>query len=253
MCILAFAKNVVPGYPLILIGNRDEFYQRPTKEAAWWENGVLAGQDLEAKGTWLGLHRKGRFATLTNFRDINGIKTAAKSRGALPVDFLLGSESATSYTRKVAAHADEYNGFNLLTWENGEMIHFSNYERSINKVNDGIHVLSNALLDSKWYKTEQLKTSFSHLLDHGSVDADSFFELLADESKSPDEMLPSTGLSYEMEKQLSSICIRTPDYGTCCSTIVMINDQNEVTFVERLYPVGNRTAKTNQFQFKFGR
>ena len=251
MCILAFAKNVLPDYPLILIGNRDEFYHRPTKEAHWWENGILAGRDLEAGGTWLGLHKNGRFSTLTNYRDIAGIKSSAESRGELPVNFLLGDHALDSYASEIAGKAPNYNGFNLLTWEKGKMLHFSNYENTINSVKDGIHVLSNALLDSSWYKSDKLKADFSALIAENVTNPESFFDLLIDESKSPDELLPKTGLPYAKEKSLSAICIRTPDYGTCCSTIAMINHQNEVTFIERLYPVGKRESKTKTFHCNF--
>ena len=248
MCILAFAKNVVPEYPLILIGNRDEFFHRPTKPAYWWKNGILAGQDLEAGGTWLGISKKGKFATLTNYRDIPGIKTNARSRGELPVDFLIGNVTGEAYLNNLSKNAGAYNGFNLLTWKKGTMLHFSNQENSINEITDGIHVLSNALLDTPWYKTNQLKSSFENLLNKNPT-TEQYFDILRNESKAPDSQLPQTGLSYEMEKAISSICIRTSDYGTCCSTVLLVNKQNEVTFTERLFPVGDRKASTTTFKF----
>lgn len=259
MCILAFAKNVHPDYPLILIGNRDEFYRRPTAEASWWENGVLAGRDLEAGGTWLGMHSNGRFATLTNYRDIQGIKSSVRSRGELPLDFLTSTKDLNEYAESVSAKADQYNGFNLLLWEKGKMLHFSNYENTINEVEDGFHALSNALLDSPWYKTDLLLAGFRSLIETQTLEHEAFFDLLMDQSKAPNDRLPNTGLTTAMEKELSSICIRTPDYGTCSSTIIRINRQNEVSFHERVYAVGNSegdtesasTPKNNTFHFNF--
>lgn len=248
MCILAFAKNVIPEYPLILIGNRDEFFHRPTKSAFWWDNGILAGQDLEAGGTWLGINKQGKFATLTNYRDIPSIKSNVRSRGELTVDFLNGNNTGKTYMTDISKKADAYNGFNLLTWENGTMHHFSNYENKINEVSDGVHVFSNALLDTPWYKTNLLQNSFERLLTK-SPNAEQYFDILSDDSTAPDKQLPQTGLSYDLEKAISSICVRTSDYGTCCSTVLMVNQQNEVTFIERLFPVGDRKASTTTFQF----
>lgn len=248
MCIIALAKNVHPEYPLILIGNRDEFYMRPTMEAHWWNNDILAGKDLEAHGTWLGVSRNGKLATLTNYRDILGIRSDVKSRGALPVDFLVGTWTQQEYHFHISQQAQDYNGFNLLTWENGDMFHFSNYEHQINRVNDGIHVLSNALLDTPWFKSQLLREKFSNCL-HQKIAIDCLLEILNDATQSPEHLLPQTGLPYEREKAISSIYIESADYGTCCSTVVLINHKNEVTFVEKIYPVGNREATLNHFEF----
>jgi uncharacterized protein with NRDE domain len=249
MCILAFAKNVHPEYPFIMIGNRDEFYRRPTLPAHWWDDNLLAGKDLEAGGTWLGMSRDGKLATLTNYRDISGIKTDARTRGSLPLDFLTGDADQLKYHETISQKAEAFNGFNLLTWQNGEMYHFSNYENKINQIPDGVHSLSNALLNSSWPKTQLLAHRFEQSLSQG-IDINDWFELLTNEQKADDDQLPSTGLTIAREKAVSSICIRTPDYGTCSSTIVLINTKNEVTFVERNYSVGNRKAQTNTFKFK---
>jgi uncharacterized protein with NRDE domain len=249
MCIIAFAVNEHPDYPLILIGNRDEFYNRPTQEAHWWDSGILAGKDLEAGGTWLGINRSGRFAAVTNYRDIAAVKSQTKSRGALPVDFLESSADASQYLEKVDQESDLYNGFNLIAWEAGVMQHYSNYEHKINRIDKGVHVLSNALLDTKWPKTNLLQERFSTLISKDFTNED-LLEILQDEQKAPDEELPKTGLDRWMEKAVSSICIRTPEYGTCCSSILLVNRQKELTFIEHNYPVGDRKEAHNTFNFQ---
>ena len=93
MCLIAFAWKVHPEYSLLVGANRDEWHDRPTAPAAWWDDypQILAGRDLRAGGTWLGVSRSGRFAALTNFRDPSNRKSDAPSRGMLVRDFLLGT------------------------------------------------------------------------------------------------------------------------------------------------------------------
>ena len=248
MCIIAFAHQVHPEYPLILIGNRDEFYNRPTQEIHWWDEKILAGKDLEAGGTWLGFSKEGRFSIVTNYRDIAGIKQNARSRGDLPLNFIRGSDDMQAYVSEISEEENAYNGYNLLLWEKGEMVHYSNYESKINPIQPGVHALSNALLNTPWHKTERLKKGFENTID-GSFNVENLFSLLTDEVKADDKDLPSTGLPYEREKEISSICIRTKDYGTCSSTVVLVDKNREVTLIERIYSVGNRTEQENVFSW----
>ena len=81
MCLIFLALNQHPRYKLIVAGNRDEFYHRKTAPAEFWKDQptVLAGRDLEAMGTWLGITSSGRIAMLTNYRDPQNINPAAPS------------------------------------------------------------------------------------------------------------------------------------------------------------------------------
>lgn len=240
MCIIAFAYQSHPTYPLILIGNRDEFYSRPTQRMHWWDEELLAGKDLTAGGTWLGVTKAGKLATLTNYRDIPGIKSEAKSRGELPINYLKGGMDPHSFLIEVSGKSEEYNGFNLLLWENHQMFHFSNYEGKINEIAPGIHTLSNALLDTPWFKTEKLHAAFQQCVNNERIKEDMLFNTLLDQVQSPDERLPQTGLPLRREKDISSVFIKTVDYGTCSSTMVLVDHKNEITVVERSYNSHNQ-------------
>ncbi|MEO1255043.1 MAG: NRDE family protein, partial [Bacteroidota bacterium] len=149
MCLITFAYKAHPKYKFILAANRDEFYARPTAVAHWWEDhtDILGGRDLQARGTWMAIYKNGRFAAVTNYRDIKNIKSDALTRGDLPVNFMLSDYKPTDYSREVFGNGSKYNGFNLITLDE-EMVHVSNYDKQVNALDAGVYGLSNALLDT---------------------------------------------------------------------------------------------------------
>ncbi len=250
MCLIVFAYKTHPDYELILAANRDEFYQRPTSTADWWNDhpNLLAGRDLKAQGTWMGVDKKGRFSAVTNYRDLTNIRENARSRGDLPVSFLNGNEDGRSYVENISNHADQYNGFNLLTFD-GSMTHFSNYENKLNELSPGIYGLSNALLDTPWPKVEKAKMLFTEIV-RRNFHSEDLIGLMQDPVVATEEELPKTGLSLDMERAVSAMCIRTPNYGTCCTTILTVDKKGEVEFIEKSYPVGDRKDQSVSFNFK---
>lgn len=250
MCLIVFAINHHPDYPLILAGNRDEFFARPTTPAAQWQDhpALFGGRDVHAGGTWMALHQDGRIASVTNYRDLKNLKDDAKSRGELPVNYLLGSQSANAFLAKLHPEAQLFNGFNLLLYERKAMYHYSNYEGKINRVTDGVHGLSNALLDTPWPKVNRLKQAFTEAISSDFTHA-SLLDLMHDDELAPDEQLPDTGVGYDLEKMLSAICIRSEKYGTCSSSVITVSKSGEIAFTERTYPVGGRKAGEVEFRF----
>ena len=250
MCLITFAYKAHPKYRFILAANRDEFYARPTTAVNWWEDRseILGGRDLQALGTWMAMNKNGRFAAVTNFRDLQNINPVAQSRGDLPVNFLRENVSPDEYAKRVFEDGKKYNGFNLLVMSEG-MAHVSNYDESINSLQPGIYGLSNALLDTPWPKVVKSKKAFENLIQE-EFKTENLIEIMQDETTAPDEELPETGLDYDREKALSAMCIRTPDYGTCCSTAITIDHDGNVNFVEKSYPVGNRKEGTVSYDFK---
>ncbi|SNS49448.1 Uncharacterized conserved protein, contains NRDE domain [Ekhidna lutea] len=250
MCLITYAYKAHPKYKFILAANRDEFYARPTAVAHWWEDHpeILGGRDLEAKGTWMAIHKNGRFAAVTNFRDIQNIKSDAQSRGDLPVNFLLSKERPTTYSRDVFSSGDKYNGFNLITLDQ-ELAHVSNYDKQVNMIDPGVYGLSNALLDTPWPKVEKSKREFNTLIKQ-PFKLEQLIEMMQDTETAPDDQLPETGLDYDREKAVSAMCIKTPDYGTCCSTALTIDYEGNVSFMEKSYAVGNRKEDAVSFNFK---
>lgn len=251
MCLITFAYKAHPKYKLILVANRDEFYARPTAKAHWWEDHqeILGGRDLQAMGTWMAIHKNGSFAAVTNYRDVQNLKQKAKSRGELPVNFLLSEESSENYSKKVLSEGGYYNGFNLLTLRGDEMVYISNYADQIDVLNSGVYGLSNALLESPWYKVEKAKSDLKRMISE-DIDLNSLIAMMKNANTASDETLPQTGLSYDREKALSAMWIATPDYGTCSTSALTIDYDDNVVFIEKSYPVGERLDETVSFTFQ---
>ena len=253
MCLITFAFNAHPDYRFILTANRDEFYARPTSVAGWWEDHpqVFGGRDLHAMGTWMGIHKNGRFAAVTNYRDIKNTKSSTKTRGNLPTDFLLSTDSPEVYASKVQKKGHEYDGFNLIVFDE-EMAYAGNYSEDSCQLGFGIYGLSNALLDTPWPKVKKAKSAFEHLIQK-NFKLEDLIEMIDDSETAVDESLPNTGLDYDREKAFSAMRIRTPDYGTCCTTAVRIDYEGNVEFMEKSYPVGDRLENTVNCQFKIAK
>lgn len=240
MCVIFFAFETREDYPLVLAANRDEFYNRPAAAADYWEDppDIYAGRDLVGGGTWLGVSRSGRFAAVTNYRDTNAAPGTV-SRGALTADFLQGSGPAEEYLEGVKKRAGDFSGFNLIIGEiNGarrEVFHYSNRGSEIVKLQPGIYGLSNHLLNTPWPKVRSGLERFSELLAVGEIDREKIFGLLSDQALAADADLPNTGVGLEIERALSAIFIKTPVYGTRCSTLLTFDKDLQFDFEERVF------------------
>ncbi len=128
MCLILFALQKHPNYKLILAANRDEYYKRPSEPPHFWEDvpHLLAGRDLVAGGTWLGITRNGRIAAVTNYRDPASVKPNAPSRGKLVRDFLASDLDPASYVALIRNEEDRYNGFNLVLGDQDQITWYSN-------------------------------------------------------------------------------------------------------------------------------
>lgn len=239
MCLIVFAWQVVPGMPLVAAANRDEFYERPTEPAGWWQDHpeVYAGRDLRGGGTWMGVTRDGRFAAITNVRAPAEQRAGAPSRGMLVADYLTGDGSAREYLAGIEARAEAYNGFNLVLGDRETLLWFSNRgkhdPRNGQPLARGIYGLSNDLLDAPWPKVVRTKAQFSSLLCQGAPN-DAYFEMLSDTAQARDCRLPATGVSLELERTLSAVCIESPGYGTRSSTLVQLYTDGAPALRERI-------------------
>lgn len=252
MCLITFAYNQHSRYKLIVAANRDEDYQRPTRTAQFWNSrtDILAGKDLKAGGTWMGVTRSGRFAAITNYRDVNISKANPPSRGHLVLDFLKQKEQPNAYLRKVHAKADRYMGFNLLAGTINNLYYYSNQQGIIKQLTPGIYGLSNHLLDTPWPKVKRVKSRLSALIEQDRVSAQTLFDLLADDVEAPDNQLPETGIPKDIEKKVSPVFIKSDGYGTRCSTALLVNQDDEVLFTERRFKAGTmEIVDENSFEF----
>ena len=237
MCLIAIAWRAHPAYRLIVAANRDEYFGRPSAPADFWDDhrGVLAGRDLEAGGTWLGITLEGRFAALTNYRNPADKRTGVPSRGALVSDYLKGKAGPSGYVKEVQKAAMSYNGFSLLVGDTDSLWFLSNRGGEPLRVQPGVHGLSNHLLDTPWPKVERARAKLAKQLEE-PFDAAAAFELLSDTEHAPNAELPSTGVSVEMEERLSAIRILAAGgYGTRCSTVLCFMNDGRVEFHERGY------------------
>lgn len=251
MCLIFIGLNQHPKYKLVIAANRDEFYKRKTAPAHFWEDHphILGGRDLEAGGTWMGMSKQGKISMVTNYRDLRNLKEVAPSRGHLVSDFLLNGDQPHEYGEQVLAKGKAYNGFNLVFGWPDELLYYSNYSGNIQPLPNGIHGLSNHLLNTPWPKVERGKAKFSALLESKKLETQQLFELLYDENRATDDQLPDTGLSLERERVLSSMFIKSPDYGTRCSTVLLIDRDNHVHFTERVYDLNTFDYSQSEFDF----
>jgi uncharacterized protein with NRDE domain len=252
MCLILLAVRKHPKYKLILAANRDEYYERPSEPPHFWEDAphLLAGRDLVAAGTWLGITRKGRIAAVTNYRDPANVKPDAPSRGKLVSEFLLRDLDSLSYVDLVRREKDRYNGFNLILGNRDRISWYSNRSDKVTPLLPGVYGLSNHLLDTPWPKVLRAKALFEEIIRTGTqIPAESLFLLLKDHTMAPDDTLPRTGVPLEWERILSPIFITSPTYGTRSSSIVLIDKEDRITFMDRTFNSHPEPVSTAKFEF----
>ena len=253
MCLVLFAVESHPRYSLIVAANRDEFYDRPTTPAAFWPDApsVLAGRDLRAGGTWLGLDRRGRFSAVTNYRQGEREPPATRSRGRLVSDFLTAETPAARHIARVSSEASLYNGFNLIAGDARELYYFANREGHPRVLGPGVYGLSNHLLDTAWPKVSSAKRGLEALLAAPASElVAELLGLLSDRTRPADDLLPSTGVGLEWERLLSSAFITAPDYGTRSSTVLLVAPDDGVVFVEQTFGSGGIPGGLARFEFQ---
>jgi len=248
MCLIFLSYQQNPRYPLIILANRDEFYGRPTEQAAFWSgNNVLAGKDLVAGGTWLGITKRGSMAMITNYRDLANLNPNAPTRGKLVSDFLRGDLDAKRYLVGLDSSADFYNGYNIILGSLNDPWYYSNYQKKIYQLGSGLYGLSNELLDSPWPKVSKGKSALADLFMADGLNVNQLFEQMLNREEAPVDNLPDTGIGLTKEKALSPMFIKTKDYGTRCSTLITLDNTGKLYFEERTYHPDQTGANTVAF------
>ena len=250
MCLIALALRQVPGYPLVIAANRDEFHARPTQDAHWWPDkpDVLGGRDLQAGGTWLALGRDGRFATVTNFRDAQPPQPKHRSRGHLVSGFLDSDLSPEAYLATI--EEDAFSGFNLIVGTATEIAYLSNREDGMRALGPGVYGLSNALLDGPWHKVESSKHRLTELIEKGTVNESSLMRLMNDHGKAPIDDVEKGHLDLTTAHAISAPFIVLPDYGTRCTTVVLADETGNWNFTERRFDPAGKATGDSRFAFK---
>ncbi len=254
MCLIAFAWNAHPEYKLIVAANRDEWHDRSAAPAAWWHDHpqILAGRDLKAGGTWMGVTRSGRFAAVTNFRDPGDRKSTARSRGELVTAFLLGDETSVAFLTATKNVAHEYNGFNLIAGDGTSLACFGSVDGAIEILEPGVYALSNHTLNEPWPKVTMAKSALGAALQEKMPEDArqmAIFAILSDDTVAPDDALPNTGVGIEWERVLSPALIVTEKYGTRASTILSVTNRGDISFEEHTRTTDGAVSSGAKFKF----
>lgn len=221
MCLIVAAWRAHPDWRLIVAANRDEFHARPASPAAFWPDrpALLGGRDLEAKGTWMAVSRRGRFAAVTNYRGARE-PSAAESRGALVTRFLESDVPAKDYVGQVVERQASYSGYNLLACDGEELWWTSNRDSAPRRLDPGYYALGNLLLDSP----DVLP--------------------LRDRARELVEAAPSVETLFSLT---ASAQIVNEQYGTRCSTVCMLGEG--VRYAERTFSPDGAEGETRYFEF----
>lgn len=229
MCVAAVAWRVHPHWRLVAIANRDEYHDRPAAPLARWDNGLIAGRDLQAGGTWLGATPAGRFALVTNFRAPGFPLPGMASRGGLVTGWLEDASFGD-----VAA----MNPFHLIAADSEHALHLTNHPAAARSVlAPGIHGVSNGAFDQPWPKTRRLTGALAHWLEAGDDDLALLFAALADEGE-----LPAEPDSEGPEQPFSPVFIRNPVYGTRACSVVLIGHDGAGLIAERSFDAAGRAT-----------
>jgi len=253
MCILFFAIKQHPKYPVIICANRDEFHQRHTQAMHWWpkkehQNTILAGKDLQAGGTWLGLNKQARFSALTNFRQPHLIDKSKKSRGDLVLQALSQNDNEVTVQLQKSVH--DYNGFNLVFGQLNNLYCFDAVSQKQQSLTAGFHSLCNGALDDIWPKMALGQTKLAETIKaftNQSLSIDELFELMQDNQQAKTEHLPNTGLPLDWEQLLSSIFIVSPQYGTRTTNIITQDNDGNICVYDRSYNEQGECIETQEF------
>jgi uncharacterized protein with NRDE domain len=240
MCLVVIGWQKHSDFPLIVAGNRDEFHSRPTREVHWWPDkpDIVGGRDLQAAGTWLALHRNGRFATVTNYRDAEPPTAGRRSRGHLVTDFLESSDESLTYLNGIDGEA--YAGFNLLVSDGDSLAWSSNRGDGARVLPPGVYGLSNALLDSPWHKVARSKAGLEQLIGQNKVNESELLRLLNDRTRAPVNEVETGRLPFNTAHSISAPFIVLPDYGTRSSSVALCDKAGNWRLHERRFDPGGK-------------
>lgn len=261
MCLLTFRMAQHPKYKLVLAANRDEKYLRPAQAAHFWDSpqGLLAGKDLAANGTWLGINRQGKLAALTNCHDLPDeppeelyeTPPNKRSRGELVINYFRSEMEPARYIEEIRQARTEYEPFNLLVGTVDLLFHYNSRDDHLQPITPGTHSLSNATLDTPWPKVRRTREKLDGILEAENDYVQELFQMMRDRTPAPDEELPHAPLSLEQKRAVTAPFIVTEEFGTRNTTLLLVSHTDEVLFIERTYsPSGDYQDQPYRFQLE---
>ncbi|AZG44104.1 NRDE family protein [Gordonia insulae] len=256
MCLIVVAWNAHPEYRLVVAANRDEFHRRKTRALSRWSDvPIVGGRDGLAGGTWMGVNADdpSRVAMVTNVRDgRRPVADGRRSRGALPVEFLVGTDTPDRFAHRLDADDGDYAPVNLLVADDHQLWWATNWpEHGVRQVSDGVHAVSNGALDSNWPKVIESVAGMERLIaaDPAGGSVEPYLDLLADRRRAPDDRLPDTGVPLDRERDLSPIFIDMRGYGTRASTVLRVGRDGHGDITERRFTYRGRPLGTTTIGF----
>jgi uncharacterized protein with NRDE domain len=250
VCLIVFGWKTHPEYRLVLAANRDEYHARPAKSAHWWPDrpDTLAGRDLQAGGTWLAACRRGHFATVTNYRELQRPQGKFRSRGDIACNFVASEARPLEFATAIGGQ--QYAGFSLLAADQEQLVYASNRGDSPIALQAGVYGLSNAALDTPWPKLVRSRELLRQLIDTGTANESALLRLLADRQPAPVEQIENSTLPFPLAQALSAPFIQTSEYGTRCSTTVLWSYAGDVEFCERSFDSQGNATGTVRYRFR---
>ena len=249
MCLILFAHQYSAQYKLVLIANRDEFHQRAAKPAGFWQKNpdIFGGIDCTAGGSWLSVDKHGRMAAITNIRKPPFTKDHALSRGEIISQFLTGQQTASEFMHELKERDHFYGLFNLLLLDDSGLWHYSSDTQQSQNIRQGVHGLSNADLNTPWPKLTRSQAALKHQLTSPLIDENKLISIMQSTDRPSDNELPTTGVNLEFERLLSSAFIQGDGYGTRCTTLLTIDNDNSIKFTELTYDkLGIESSRVQQ-------
>jgi len=231
MCIIAWITHPNDDFKLILIANRDEAYSRPTANSHFWtDKNIIASQDLLYYGTQLAIDLHGRMAALTNLASEKNDNPNTLTRGLLTVNFF-DHNDMKSYAESI--QDTKYMPYNLLLGdfnENKYTMSYSKYNGEKNTLLDTgkVYVLENKGLFDYVERAEVTKEMFAKIVNNCVGKEDLIQELFG--------LLHNENV-FRFYPNIN--------YGTRTQTIVLIDKDNRMTFIERLLYLMGSVIETN--------
>jgi uncharacterized protein with NRDE domain len=279
MSLIAIAWRAHPDFPLVLLMNHDGPHDRPSAPAAWWPDApnCFAGRDEARGGAWMGVTREGRYAAVTPYRDNEPVDPSLPSRGQLTLDYLASEDTPVAHVRQFMRNRDSHPPFNLIVGSTRQAYYAGTHTRLPLALTQGVHTVSNGLLDERWPKCAQLDGLLgAYLLTHGgfSILLAAYPKLAASTARGagdlpkpgpgelgPDDIsaagfamladrttyssgLPDTGVDEDEEQRLSACFVLGAEHGTRSSSVLVMARDGRVRFEERRYDAtGNESGR----------
>lgn len=255
MCLITFHYGQHERYKLILAANRDEAYNRSSAAADFWSShpDLLAGKDLEASGTWFGITKDGKIAAITNCHGEEFAEPATdkQSRGHILTDYLTQNDSAENFIQALTKKKDAYQPFNVLLGSVDTLYHFNSLDTDFTALTKGTHSLSNATLNTPWPKVEKTRETLDIIIQSEKDYLNDLFAMMMDKTPAPDHKIPDAPLPLAIRRKASANFIETETFGTKSTTVLLVDWDNHVTYVERTYLIDEQFEdRTYRFQIE---